>query len=672
MTEDKLVVQQKPNESLWQRFRFPFLSDTLFSFLCFVIFVLPLATSPFMHENYETPKYAIFLLGAGVALSIFLVTKRYQLRFQRTFFVLLGLFLLWSVLTLINSQDILNTIFSYDGRLTNSILFHFAWSIYLVLLLSVLDREKLTWVVRILFFDAVIIALWALFQSAGVGFYDPSSRDVLPRVPSLLGNPNFSSMFMTSVAAFGFFLLHYAKTFWHKLYYGFGLFIIIWSVVLLSSRASLIGFAASLSLVAIGLLWHKVDRKVLLSLGLALIILGALSATFYSISRPKSVAQTFELTDQSLVNRFLAWDKSATIIKAHPWLGVGLGNFHIAFAPFRDSSLVSGGNFDDAHNVFLQLAVTGGIPLALIFALMLGFVGLRALKRLIREPDWITLSALAGLCSFILNASFGPVVVPCWFILAILFAILLHPDAKTFSGFQKFIVPRQIGWLLALLLIVWPVGYLSSEYFLYFGVQAYNAKQFQRSSQLFSVAKTFNPSSRLVLDYVAASSIGEKKDTAITERAIEKMIKIHPTTVASYYNASRTYAYLFSNTRDPQFLEKYLENAQKGLLMAPYARERYYPVAYWYYVTGDLENARRMINRTVTLHDKDLPGWLLLASIYQQQGKKDQTVFVISKLRQQFPSDPMLKKLLVDAKAIPDIKQLVIPAQFGYGGSYIE
>jgi hypothetical protein len=198
MTEDKLVVQQKPNESLWQRFRFPFLSDTLFSFLCFVIFVLPLATSPFMYENYETPKYAIFLLGAGVALSIFLFTKRYQLRFQKAFFVLLGLFLLWSVLTLFNSQDIINTVFSYDGRLTNSILFHLAWVIYLVLLLAVLDKEKLIVVIKILFFDAVIIALWALFQSAGVGFYDPSSRDVLPRVPSLLGNPNFSSMFFST------------------------------------------------------------------------------------------------------------------------------------------------------------------------------------------------------------------------------------------------------------------------------------------------------------------------------------------------------------------------------------------------------------------------------------------------------------------------------------------
>ena len=150
------------------------------------------------------------------------------------------------------------------------------------------------------------------------------------------------------------------------------------------------------------------------------------------------------------------------------------------------------------------------------------------------------------------------------------------------------------------------------------------------------------------------------------------MIKIHPTTVASFYNASRTYAYLFNNTHNKEFLEKYFANAQKGLLMAPYARERYYPVAYWYYVTGDLENARLMINRTVTLHDKDLPGWLLLASIYQQQGKKEQVVFVINKLRQQFPSDPLLKKLLVDAKASPDIKKFVIPAQFGYGGSYIE
>jgi hypothetical protein len=79
-----------------------------------------------------------------------------------------------------------------------------------------------------------------------------------------------------------------------------------------------------------------------------------------------------------------------------------------------------------------------------------------------------------------------------------------------------------------------------------------------------------------------------------------------------------------------------------------------------------------MINRTITLHDRDLPGWLLLASIYQKEGKKEQTVRALTLLYEQYPADQLLRKLVAEAKAISDIKDLVIPAQFGYGGSYIE
>jgi tetratricopeptide (TPR) repeat protein len=257
-------------------------------------------------------------------------------------------------------------------------------------------------------------------------------------------------------------------------------------------------------------------------------------------------------------------------------------------------------------------------------------------------------------------------------VLAILFAILLHPEAKIFSGHLSFKKTRFLAWFFALILILWPLGYLSSQYFLYAGVSAYNAKNYERSGKLFFVARVLNPTSRLVWDYVAASSIGQKKDPAQVEREIEKMVSLHPTTVASYYNSSRTYAYLFTNTQDRRYIDKYFSVAERGLQMSPYARERYYPVAYWYYVTGDLENARRMINRTITLHDRDLPGWLLLASIYQKEGKKEQTVRALTLLYEQYPADQLLRKLVAEAKAISDIKDLVIPAQFGYGGSYIE
>jgi putative inorganic carbon (hco3(-)) transporter len=75
------------------------------------------------------------------------------------------------------------------------------------------------------------------------------------------------------------------------------------------------------------------------------------------------------------------------IIRHHPWLGVGLGNYTFE-APLYDISR-EGISYEfpqPVHNEFLLIAAEQGLPSLVLFLVMLGYI-LRQLHRLSRSPD---------------------------------------------------------------------------------------------------------------------------------------------------------------------------------------------------------------------------------------------------------------------------------------------
>jgi O-antigen ligase len=79
-------------------------------------------------------------------------------------------------------------------------------------------------------------------------------------------------------------------------------------------------------------------------------------------------------------SRFAIWSNTLDLIRAHPWFGVGFGEFNVAWTltPFPGRPVAF---FDHAHNLPLQLAVELGLPLAaLVIGLLLWALGSAALK----------------------------------------------------------------------------------------------------------------------------------------------------------------------------------------------------------------------------------------------------------------------------------------------------
>jgi len=78
-------------------------------------------------------------------------------------------------------------------------------------------------------------------------------------------------------------------------------------------------------------------------------------------------------------SRFAIWSNTLALIKAHPWFGVGFGEFNFAWTltPFPNRPVAF---FDHTHNLVLQLAVELGIPLALVVLALLGCAFLCAFR----------------------------------------------------------------------------------------------------------------------------------------------------------------------------------------------------------------------------------------------------------------------------------------------------
>jgi O-antigen ligase len=152
--------------------------------------------------------------------------------------------------------------------------------------------------------------------------------------------------------------------------WGLGL-LLVFAVVLSASRSGVIGV---LLLAA----WGGIDRRLsrqtrsLLIAAPLVYLLCWLGMSFWAEqTRHVFGGETrFSAAGDVSSSRFGVWANTLSLIAAHPWLGVGFGEFNFAWSltpfPGRPTAL-----FDHTHNLPLQLAVELGVPLALLVLALL-------------------------------------------------------------------------------------------------------------------------------------------------------------------------------------------------------------------------------------------------------------------------------------------------------------
>ncbi|GBL19107.1 hypothetical protein EMGBS3_08130 [Anaerolineaceae bacterium] len=175
------------------------------------------------------------------------------------------------------------------------------------------------------------------------------------------------------------------------------------------SRGAWLGAGAAAAVLLLGALRPAGARPMLLLALLAALLLFAGRDLWpqWIVARVGSITQVFAGADVrgvvpttenfAVVERLAHWQAGAEMAAAHPWLGVGLGNYAAAYPRYRllRWPLALG----HAHNFYLNLAAETGLPGLLIFVALLLAAALQALRALRAARGWQRALALGLLAA---------------------------------------------------------------------------------------------------------------------------------------------------------------------------------------------------------------------------------------------------------------------------------
>ncbi|MBL8306420.1 MAG: O-antigen ligase C-terminal domain-containing protein [Rubrivivax sp.] len=189
----------------------------------------------------------------------------------------------------------------------------------------------------------------------------------------------------------------------------------VFCVVLTASRTG----ALSVVLLAV---WALLDRRRFSRDGLRLVLAAPAmyGASWLAMNRWAQLskqafggAERLAETDISS-SRFAIWHNTLDLIAAHPWRGVGFGEFNFAWTltpfPTRPTAF-----FDHSHNLVLQLLVELGLPLGgLVLLLLLWALG-QAAWRAWRTPGALGTAQRCGVMMVVMIGVHSQLEYPLWY-----------------------------------------------------------------------------------------------------------------------------------------------------------------------------------------------------------------------------------------------------------------
>lgn len=401
-------------------------------FLNFLFLFLPLLHMPNIFNPYEFPKFVFFV--GGVFLLLLLNLRRLwspSTTFKidtLTKLVLLYGFVVYlaDVLGLDPKTSFLGSQFRHQGFITlaSGIL------LFLITRHSLNGRNDYNGVIRGIILGAFFVCLLSIWQ--GIPFYlfhDLRIPTYQGRIVGTMGNPNSLAGYLAIVLPFALF----NKNKIIKLILSF---LIVVVVIFTDSRSAFlaVGFVF-LIYGARFLVKSNISRvaKAIIFILVFIVLIKFVDYTFHKnivgsqvpkiVERgcPESWIQVYTWTilrdiynskifnfarEAPCDNRLLVWTMGLETLNKSPILGFGQENFEIAVDPGKMHSV------DNAHNIFLETAISSGL-LGLLAFLSVIFVALK------RANLVIGLSLLA----FLIVASFNPLSIAeialFWFLLGI-------------------------------------------------------------------------------------------------------------------------------------------------------------------------------------------------------------------------------------------------------------
>lgn len=291
---------------------------------------------------------------------------------------------------------------------------------------------------KIILVTAIIVSIYGILQTMN---FDPFPRDVLrenwsSRAFSTMGNPNFLGSYIVLIIPTSIYFYIINKNITGLTAYA----ILFYCLLSTGTRGAWLGTIASImAFAAIHYMYFRYSKGeftryiILIVITMLLLALynfyteGAFIDRFLSIKRDADEFLTKgDRADYSGANRGFIWKRVAELIKKRPLTGYGIENLGEAFKKYYTQDMIELWNevryLDKAHNEYLHIAVTSGIPSLLVYLTFISQIILKGLFRLKNcKTALLILSSVIGyMTAAFFNISVVSVAYVYWIFLGLL------------------------------------------------------------------------------------------------------------------------------------------------------------------------------------------------------------------------------------------------------------
>ncbi|MEH6995863.1 O-antigen ligase family protein [Neobacillus drentensis] len=406
------------------------------------ILLFPLMIYPWGPFTYYTfPK--VFYLDMFVLFTwlLIIIKKKYwtttlsreSLKIEYillVFFCLVGLSTIFSV---DKSMSFYGTDTRFEGLVT-----FFSYCSVLLFSYRLMDTNQLEKVLPGLIIVSIPVSIYGILQHYSLDFFPRNSTKLFTtRSWSFFDNANFFGSYLALVIllASTLYLSSTNKKF-IALYY-IAICIAFVALIFSGTRSGLVGIVCGgllLSFFVIKQYWKK-WIPLLVSLILLIIVIDAAENGSFKQRLDSAVTDSYKIVSNQTTgnegsNRFFIWRKSLPLIKEYFWLGSGPDTFeHVFPRDVEKQKFFKEQIVDKAHNEYLQMAITLGVPALLTYLILLVVVLSRAFKATKSVKGYeklILIGLISTIIGYLAQAFFNISVVPVapiyWAVLGITLA----------------------------------------------------------------------------------------------------------------------------------------------------------------------------------------------------------------------------------------------------------
>jgi len=246
------------------------------------------------------------------------------------------------------------------------------FGLVLVTVLVVDSLERLRWtllcvVASVTLASAYALRQWQHYHNVYTGF----------RPGGLTGDSNYFSLWVLMCLPVAFAVM-VERRHWQRAFAGGCFVIMLVAFTLAASRGAFLGMGAAF----VFLVWRSRYRARNLIIGVASMIVVNVVSPFSPLDRLLHPNYGDKLGQ---VNRMVAWKAGLDMIRQHPVVGIGVGNFKVVVDRYQNDS-------DNvvkslAHNTYLEIAAEMGVPALLLFLAIL-YLSFRTAGRVCRRTLW--------------------------------------------------------------------------------------------------------------------------------------------------------------------------------------------------------------------------------------------------------------------------------------------